>query len=60
LLKKMTTKLVLSHGPSRDDLLNVVTPKIAKRDTSMLQEVTPSQRLCISLRRLAPGNTSGT
>jgi len=53
----MTTDIFRLDGPSSDELLNPVTPAIAKRDNNMGEAVTPSQHLSFTLRCLANGST---
>lgn len=40
-----------------EELLRMVIPEIKKRDTTMRDAISPSQRLSITLRYLATGNT---
>jgi len=42
---------------SFDELLKRITPRIEKRNTTMRDAIPPSQRLSITLRYLATGNT---
>ena len=42
---------------SFDELLNIITPRIEKRNTTMRDAIPSSQRLSITLRYLAIGNT---
>jgi hypothetical protein len=42
---------------SFDELLKIITPTIEKRNTTMRDAIPPSQRLSITLRYLATGNT---
>lgn len=44
-------------GDSFDELLSLVTPFIQKQDTMMRESISPLQRLSITLRYLATGNT---
>jgi hypothetical protein len=44
-------------GSSFDELLKMVTPEIEKRNTTMRDAIPTSQRLSITLRYLATGNT---
>ncbi|KAG5869550.1 hypothetical protein JTB14_037167 [Gonioctena quinquepunctata] len=44
-------------GTSYDELLEMVTPIIQKTNTNMRDAISPSQRLSITLRYLATGNT---
>jgi hypothetical protein len=40
-----------------DELLKIITPRIEKRNTATRDAIPPSQRLSITLRNLATGNT---
>lgn len=40
-----------------DELLNLVTPIIQKEDTQMRKSISPQQRLSVTLRYLATGNS---
>jgi hypothetical protein len=42
---------------SFDELLKMITPRIEKRNTTMRDAIPPSQRLSITLRYFATGNT---
>jgi hypothetical protein len=42
---------------SFDELLKMITSRIEKKDTTMRDAIPPSQRLSITLRYLATGNT---
>ena len=42
---------------SFDELLKVITPRIEKRNTTIRDAIPPGQRLSITLRYLATGNT---
>lgn len=44
-------------GRSFDELLKMITPRIKKRDSILRDAIPPSQRLSITLRYLATGNT---
>jgi len=44
-------------GPSYDELLNIITPTVAKRNNNMWEAVTLSQHLSFTLRSLANGRT---
>ena len=42
---------------SFDELMDMLTPLIQKKDTRMRQSITPLERLSVTLRYLATGNT---
>lgn len=55
--KKILVNFLRMEEETFQYLLDLVTPIIAKQDTNMRKSIEPSQRLCVTLRFLATGDS---
>lgn len=55
--KSLFRKFLRMDGTTYDELLELVTPKIQRINTNMREAISPSERLAITLRFLATGDS---
>lgn len=55
LLKEMSVEDTTSYENDYQNLLEIITPKIIKKDTHLRKAISPSERLTLTLRFLATG-----